>query len=172
MLRPPSGRATVTHKTTSTTFTSSSTVGARAKPPTPWVPGVSHFSSACRILLTNSQLGRMLSSAWVSIYDLMKRTLNLYIIYSTRCSVDRLGWGFALNAYLLVSLFPLPHGPLRPSLLEPIRHDLLGLVTISLNIVIQSKHRCLWVERSECTSCVIGIIDHVEFGLGMTCRQS
>lgn len=63
---------------------------------------------ASRTLLTNSQLGRMLNPAWISIYDLMKRTLNLYIIYSTRCSVERLGWGFALNAYLLVFLISSP----------------------------------------------------------------
>ena len=35
---------------------------------------------ASRTLLTNSQLGRMLNPAWISIYDLMKRALNLYII--------------------------------------------------------------------------------------------
>jgi hypothetical protein len=45
-------------------------------------------------------------------------------------------------------------------------------VTISLNIVIESEHRRLWVERAQCTGCMIGIIDHVEFGLGMTYRQS
>jgi len=130
------------------------------------------FVTACMIFLINSQLGRMLNPTRITIYDLMKRTLDLYIIYSTRCSVDRLGWGFALNAYLLVFLFPLPHGSLRPSVLEPIRHDLLGLVAISLNIVVESEHRCIGVERTQGTSCVIRIADHVEFCFGMTCHQS
>jgi hypothetical protein len=52
---------------------------------------------AFRTLLTNSQLGRMLNPAWITIYDLMKRTLDLYIYYSTRRSVERLGWGFCIE---------------------------------------------------------------------------
>jgi len=74
-----------------------------------WCQGKSAYNmgtwckSVCtlpRHLLINSQLGRMLNLAWIFIYDLMKRTLNLYIIYSTRCSVARVGWGSALHAYL------------------------------------------------------------------------
>lgn len=129
------------------------------------------FITACRIFLIHSQLGRMLNPSWITIYDLMKRPLDLYINYSTRCSVERRGWGFALNAYPLIVLLSFPDRPLRPSLLEPVRHDLLRLVAISLNIVIESKHCCLGVERTKGASCVIGVVDHVEFRLRLTCRQ-
>lgn len=105
------------------------------------------FFITSRPLLINSQLGRMLNPASISIYDLMKRTLILYIIYSTRCSVARIGWGPALNAYLLILLLlSLPFCPFWPSTLKPIGHYFLGLLPISFDIVVEPKHRCLWVQ--------------------------
>lgn len=96
-----------------------------------------YSSALSRLTLINSQLERMLNPAGVTIYDLMKRTLTLYIIFSTRCSVERLGWGFALHAYLLILSISLPNRPLRPSFLKPLGHHLLSLLTISLDVVVE-----------------------------------
>lgn len=130
-------------------------------------------SSSCGFdisLLTNSQLGRMLDPTWRPTYDLMKRILHVYTIYSTRCSVARPGWRSALNAYRPI-LQSFPCCSLWPSLLKPIRHDTFGLVSVSLDIVIQSKHHSFWVNRTQCSSCVVWIVDHVELCLGAACCQ-
>lgn len=124
-----------------------------------------HLIISVNALLISSQLSWMLNPAGKPIYDLMKRTFNLYIIHSTRCSVARLGWGSALHAYLPILLRSLPFRLVRPSPLKPFRHDLLGLLPISLNIVIQSQHRRLGIQSTERTSCVIWVVDHVKFCL-------
>jgi hypothetical protein len=66
------------------------------------------FVTVSGTLLTNSQLGRMLNPVWITIYDLMKRTLDLYINYSTRRSVERLGWGFCIECISSCFLIAFP----------------------------------------------------------------